>query len=140
MLDERKAATRIWKVADSLGLSGLLDRRGRARLRAHFHVVLSGMCGYIEARGLNVTREGAALDSPDPAEVGSLVYVQLPHLGLEGFAHVRRCDPRSDGRFTLGLRFRGALLSVPKPEFGGGWLYQRVRYGASGAWDGSGEA
>ncbi len=128
----RRAANRFSEV--------LVERRRRGRLRAQFTVAIQSSYGDIEARGLNASRHGAGIDSPEAIETDSLVFIELPQCGLSGFAHVRHCKPRPDGRFTIGLRFRGSLHRERAPEFGGPWYHLKATYGACGAWDGCADA
>jgi hypothetical protein len=117
-----------------------VERRQRDRLRTHFTVAIQAPNGYFEAHGINANRHGVGLDSPEPIEPGSLVFLQLPQCGLAGFAYVRHCLARPDGRFTIGLRFRGSLYRERRPEFGGRWHYVKATHGACGAWDGCADA
>ncbi len=118
----------------------LVERRCRGRLRAHFTVGIQSPYGYIEARGLNASRHGAGVDSPEAIDTDSLVFIELPQCGLAGFAYVRHCQPRPDGRFSIGLRFRGPLHRERAPEFAGQWYYLKATHGACGAWDGCADA
>jgi hypothetical protein len=110
MLDERNPSKGlIWKLADLLGMTAHLERRDRRRLKADFRAVLTGDCGFIEVRGIDASRYGIGVLAPEPVLPGALVFVRLKELGLAGFAHVRRSVPLPDGRFMLGLQFRGEL-------------------------------
>ena len=53
--------------------------------------------------------------------MGSVVFLTLKEVQLGGFAEVRHCSLRRDGRYAIGLAFRGPL--VPQ---GSTWQIQRV--------------
>ncbi len=59
--------------------------------------------------------------SPEDWEVGTIVFLKLPDVQLGGFAEVRHCTRRKDGRYAVGLKFNGPLI----PQ-GSEWQIQRV--------------
>jgi PilZ domain len=99
----------VWKLADALGMTARLERRDRRRLKADFRAFLTGGCGQLEVRGLDASRQGLGVLSPEAVALGTQLFVRLKDLGLAGFATVRRCSVRPDGQFHLGLEFRGGL-------------------------------
>lgn len=123
----------IQRAAHLLGMTATLERRGDRRVRTDFTACLSGDCGRVEVRGLDAHRRGLGGISERWLETGSLVFVRLSDLGLAAFAHVRRCEPRPDGNYAIGLEFRDKLTR--EREEIGGWQYQRAAHGACGVWD-----
>ena len=122
----------MWSVADLLGMTARLERRDRARLRADFRAVLTGTCGHLTVRGIDASRHGFGVASPDAVEPGTLVFVRLTELGLAGFAHVRRCVALPEGGFHLGLQLRDELSRERLDP--GVWTLQRATH-TCGAWD-----
>src|SRR5215469_18119322 len=91
------------RVADSLGILNLLDRRTRQRVKVDFRAILSGPCGLVvQARGLDATRRGIGVVAAHPVEKGMMVFAEIVELGTGGLAYVRRCDPNAMARTPLG--------------------------------------
>jgi hypothetical protein len=124
--------TWVWKLADLLGMTARIERRGRERLKADFRAVLTGSCGLLSVRAVDASRRGLGVRSSEAVEPGTLVFVRLTELGLAGFAHVRRCAEAAEGGFFLGLEFRGEL-SRERHE-SEAWNFQRLSH-TCGVWD-----
>ena len=121
------------RVADSLGILNLLDRRKRPRVKVDFRAILSGPCGLVQARGLDVTRRGIGVIAAHPVKKGMMVFAEIVEVGAGGFACVRRCDPNPDGTYTIGLQFRKELKANPAQI--GSWEHHHFKYGPVGAWE-----
>jgi hypothetical protein len=63
---------------------------------------------YIPARGINMSRSGALVETEEPVIIGTVVSVKINKLGLMGSASVRHCTVKS-GRFRIGLHFPSPL-------------------------------
>lgn len=63
---------------------------------------------YIPARGINMSRSGALVETEEPVVIGSVVSVKVNKLGLMGNASVRHCTVKG-GRFRIGLHFPSPL-------------------------------
>jgi hypothetical protein len=63
---------------------------------------------YIPARGINMSRSGALVETEEPVVIGSVVSVKVNKLGLMGSASVRHCTVKG-GRFRIGLHFPSPL-------------------------------
>ncbi len=120
------------KIADLVG-QDWLDKRDHRRVRADFGVTIELNGGALQARGVDASRQGMGIVSERPLPQGTLVFLQLTDADLGGFAHVRHCTSRPDGKFKLGLKFRDQLHRR-RPEIGK-WTHRQVTYGACGAWD-----
>jgi hypothetical protein len=107
------------------------DRR-LERLPAEFTGTLTGPFGTICVTGIDLTRNGAGVQSPHEFPLGRLVFLQISDLGLMGFAHVRHCSPR-DGGYFLGLEFRDGLSRERRDA--GSWDRQRKQLSGVRAWD-----
>jgi hypothetical protein len=129
------SGVRRWgrRVAGSLGILNLLDRRDRQRVKADFRAILSGPCGLVQARGLDATRRGIGVLATHPLEKGMLVFAEIVELSTGGFAYVRRCDPKGDGTYSIGLQFCKEL-DTNGPKIGS-WECHHFKYGPFGAWD-----
>ena len=57
---------------------------------------------FLRAQGLDLSDSGVLLESDEPLEVGTVVYVQAQEYGLARLARVRRCTPRGS-KFRIGL-------------------------------------
>ena len=121
------------RVADSLGILNLLDRRARQRVKLDFRATLSRPCGLLQARGLDATRRGIGVVATYPATKGMKVFAEIVELGAGGFAYVRRCDPNPDGTYTIGLQFCKELKANAAEI--GSWAYHHFQDGPSGAWE-----
>jgi hypothetical protein len=121
------------RVAVFLGILNLLDRRGRQRVKADFRAILSGTCGLVQARGLDVTRRSIGVRAAHPIPKGALVFAELVEFGTGGYAYVRRCDPNPDGTYAIGLQFRKELKANRFDI--GPWEHHHRTHGPCGAWD-----
>ena len=121
------------RVAVSLGIFNLMDRRGRQRVKADFQAVLSGTCGLVQARGLDVTRRSMGVRASHSIQKGTLVFAELVEFGTGGYAYVRRCDRNPDGTYVIGLQFRKELK--PNRFDIGPWERLHRAHGPCGAWD-----
>jgi hypothetical protein len=63
---------------------------------------------YIPARGINMSRSGALVETEEPVSIGSVVSIKVNKLGLMGSASVRHCTTNG-GRFRIGLHFPSPL-------------------------------
>jgi hypothetical protein len=79
--------------------------------------------------GVDIHEDGARVLSKEAWEIGTVLFLKLPIVQLGGFAEVRHCTLRKDGRYTVGLAFRGPLI----PQ-GATWQIQRVCQPAAAAW------
>jgi hypothetical protein len=57
---------------------------------------------FLRAQGLDLSDSGVLLETEEPLEVGTVVYVQAQEYGLARLARVRRCTPRGS-KFRIGL-------------------------------------
>ena len=110
----------------------LKEGRRQVRLPAHFTGTMSGPFGAIPCTGIDLTRNGAGVHSPQKLPVGALVFLRLSDLGLMGFATVRHCSAKDDG-YMLGLQFREALSRERGED--GTWDRQRYARATTRAWD-----
>lgn len=108
------------------------DHRSHVRLPADFKATLNGAFGSIYVTGVNATRNGTGVQSPDPLLVGTLVFIRISTLGLMGFGHVRHCSKRGNG-YLLGIRFREALAR--DRDAMDDFTYERVRLEVARVWD-----
>lgn len=125
------------KIADMVGRDWL-DKRGRRRLRADFGVTIELYGCALRAQGVDASRQGIGVVSEKPLPPGILVFLELTDADLSGFAHVRHCTSRPDGKFKLGLKFRDQL-HCRRSEIGQWTHLQVTTYGACGAWDNASE-
>lgn len=58
----------------------------------------------IAARGINMSKSGALLETREPLAPANMVYVKVDTLGLMGMASVRHCTVRGP-KFRIGLYF-----------------------------------
>ena len=89
------------------------DSRFHGRFKIKCLVTLSwedaeGKTRTIRARGLDMSRLGARVESPEPMTPGSFTFVQAPELNLMGGAIVRHCKTRGL-KYRIGLEFRNPL-------------------------------
>ena len=69
---------------------------------------------FIRGRAVDFSKKGARVQTPDPLEVGSQVYLRADSFGLMGTAKVRYCQHRLAG-YVIGLELenRGASMRTP---------------------------
>jgi hypothetical protein len=69
---------------------------------------------FIRGRAVDFSKSGARVQTPDPLEVGSQVYLRADSFGLMGMAKVRYCQHRLAG-YVIGLELekRGASMRTP---------------------------
>ncbi len=79
--------------------------------------------------GVDVHEDGARILSKKAWDTGTVLFLKLKSVQLGGFAEVRHCTLRKDGRYTIGLAFRGPL--IPQGEQ---WQIQRVCQPANAGW------
>jgi hypothetical protein len=98
-------------VADAIGVRRA-EHRSAKRLPVdyRFSIYSKEQTGqrYIPARGVNMSRSGALVESEEPVSIGSTVAVKINKLGLMGSASVRHCTIKR-GRFRIGLHFANPL-------------------------------
>ena len=58
----------------------------------------------IVARGINMSKSGALVETQEPLALGNTVYLKVGDLGLMGTASVRHCTVRGP-KFRIGLYF-----------------------------------
>jgi hypothetical protein len=97
------------------------ERRTTPRQRLRFAAELGGIEGAVAATGVDIHEDGARVLSKSAWEVGTVLFLRLKDVQLGGFAEVRHCARRKDGRYSIGLAFRSPL--VPQ---GSTWQIQRV--------------
>ena len=132
MLRER-ASRWLSRLSDLMGTSAPLDNRNSPRVQTDFGVAVTGTVVRVEARGVDIGRQGVGITADQPLGKGLLVFVQLTEVDLGAFAYVRHCSRRPDGQYSVGLEFRDPLQR-PHPQ-GKDWTYQRLKHGACGTWD-----
>jgi hypothetical protein len=64
---------------------------------------------YIVARGINMSKAGALVESEEPIRPATLVYVKATGLGLMGSGVVRHCT-QTGSKFRIGLHFPNPLI------------------------------
>jgi hypothetical protein len=77
--------------------------------------------------GVDIHEDGARVLSKRNWPDGTLLFLKLTEVQLGGFVEVRHSTLRKDGRYAIGLAFRGPM--VPQGET---WQIQRVC--TTGAW------
>ena len=73
------------------------------------------------AVGVDIHEDGARILCREQCEPGAILFLFLNEVQLGGFVEVRHCSPRKDGRYAMGVAFRGHLL----PQ-GSTWQIQRA--------------
>jgi hypothetical protein len=101
---------------------GHRDRRFSPRLKVQFEAKISDESGSLEARGVDIHRDGALVLARQPLAPKSVVFVQLKSFGLMGFAQVRHCTERGESNYAIGVEFPAPLMR----EEVGTWQFQRV--------------
>jgi len=79
--------------------------------------------------GMDIHEDGARILAKRKWETGTVLFMKIPSVQLGGFAEVRHCTLRKDGRYSIGLAFRGPF--VPQ---GSEWQVQRYFQPSSNAW------
>lgn len=134
------APTAAGWIREAVAFLTRVGRRKRYRLSAQFHAILSCPGGDIHARGVDATRHGIGVLASEPLQCGCLIFIDLPQVGLGGFAHVRRCQPLPDGQFAIGVEFRDSLSHL-RPELSrwefGRWRYIGLNGESRGLWNDS---
>jgi hypothetical protein len=97
------------------------ERRTHVRQRLRFEAEIRKSNGTFPAVGVDIHEDGARVLTSESYDPGTVVFLTLKNVQLGGFAEVRHCALRGDGRFSTGLAFRGPLL----PQ-GATWQVQRV--------------
>ena len=69
---------------------------------------------FIRGRAVDFSKSGARIQTPEPLEVGSQVYLRADSFGLMGMARVRYCQQRLAG-YVIGLELesRGSSMRTP---------------------------
>ena len=98
------------------------ERRTNERRRMRFEAELRVGQEDFPVVGVDIHEDGAKVLAPRHWEAGSIVFITLKDVQLGGFAEIRHCSRRKDGRYAIGLAFRGPL--VPQ---GSQWQIQRVQ-------------
>lgn len=89
------------------------NRRVAERYPVHANVRVlpaDSMTG-VDARMVNISDNGAAIESRVPLKLGEFVYLEVRQFHLYGTAHVSRCSARHS-KYVAGLEFQGALQGV----------------------------
>jgi len=97
------------------------ERRAVPRKRMRFEAQIELLDGSTPAVGVDIHEDGARILSSRGWEAGSVIFLRLTEVQLGGFAEIRHCVERPDGRFSIGLAFRGPLL----PQ-GTEWQIRRI--------------
>ena len=97
------------------------ERRTNPRKRMRFDAEIQKLDSTTPAAGVDIHEDGARILSPEGWEVGTVIFLKLPGVQLGGFAQVRHCELRPDGRYSIGLSFQGPLI----PQ-GSQWQIQRI--------------
>jgi len=70
---------------------------------------------FIRGRAIDVSKEGAKIETPDSLQTGSHVYLRTEHLGIMGTATVRHCEKRSAG-YVMGLELDKSGPNMKTPD------------------------
>jgi len=97
------------------------ERRTNPRRRMRFEAQVQQAMATTPVVGVDIHEDGARILSRVAWETGTLLFLRLNEVQLGGFAEVRHCTRRKDGRYAVGLAFRGRLI----PQ-GDQWQIQRV--------------
>lgn len=103
------------------------ERRTHERQRMRFDAELRRVDDTVPAVGVDIHEDGAKVLCREGWEAGTVLFLTLKEVQLGGFAEVRHCTRRKDGRFAMGLAFRSPL--VPQ---GATWQIQRVHQSSEG--------
>lgn len=97
------------------------ERRSNQRQRIRFDAEFRKLDISFPVVGVDIHEDGAKVLAKQAWETGTVVFLSLKEVQLAGFAEVRHCSLRKDGRYAIGLLFQGPL--VPQ---GAEWQIQRV--------------
>lgn len=67
---------------------------------------------FLQAKALDVSESGVRIETSDPIEVGTYLYIWIEHCDTSGNAVVRRCSRHGD-RYVLGMEFSSVLGRSP---------------------------
>ncbi|PYT29487.1 MAG: hypothetical protein DMG57_11325 [Acidobacteria bacterium] len=89
------------------------DSRFHGRFKIKTRIVvywedIEGNTQKVRARGVDFSRAGARIESPEPMRPGDHVFIQAPELKLMGSAIVRHCKARGF-KYRVGLEFPNPL-------------------------------
>ena len=89
------------------------DSRFHGRFKIKCRIVvywedIEGNTQKVRARGVDFSRAGARIESPEPMRPGDHVFIQAPELKLMGSAIVRHCKARGF-KYRVGLEFPNPL-------------------------------
>ena len=92
---------------------GKADSRFHGRFKIKCRIVVywedvEGNTQKVRARGVDLSRVGARIESPEPLRPGTHVFIQAPELKLMGSAIVRHCKA-SGFKYRVGLEFPNSL-------------------------------
>ena len=104
------------------------ERRVNRRQRMRFEAEVQRLDGVFPVVGVDIHEDGAKVLSKQSWAMGTILFFNLKTVQLGGFAEVRHSTLRKDGRYAIGLAFRGRLI----PQ-GATWQIQRVCQ-SEGAW------
>lgn len=114
LLSWSNASPQEGAVAEQAARSGeKADTRFHGRFKIKCRVTLSwedseGKTCTVRARGVDMSRLGARVESSEPLTRGAFVFIQVPELNLMGGAIVRHCVFRGL-KYRIGLQFRNPL-------------------------------
>ena len=97
------------------------ERRSAPRQRMEFDAEIRNADETTPATGIDIHEDGAKILCREAYHTGAVIFLTLKDVQLGGFAEVRHCTRRKDGKYAIGLAFRGPL--VPQ---GAVWQIQRV--------------
>jgi hypothetical protein len=70
-----------------------------------------GAVRFLPARGLDLSRSGARIETDEPLEVGSCVFARVMEYGLGATASVRHCTRRG-AKYVIGLELGGTRVET----------------------------
>ena len=105
------------------------EKRRLPRKRLRYEAEIRRIDGSTPVVGVDIHEDGARILSKVQWDTGTVVFLKLPSVQLGGFAEVRHCTRRKDGRYSIGLAFRGPLI----PQ-GSQWQVERHCQSSSDAW------
>jgi len=105
------------------------ERRSAPRKRMRFEAEVEKVGETVPVVGVDFHEDGARILAQKGWDIGTVLFLKLKDVQLGGFAEVRHCTRRQDGRYTIGLAFRSPF--IPQGEQ---WQIQRVCQPAAAAW------